>query len=180
MMIISLIGKLCSEWNWKITEKYCKILKIQKILKSGENNDDDITGRKAMQADGIGRANTQFDGQCNFLCSPPISIGYNHQQQHHQNGPKKIFIAYKSNVKWSNVHKYHVLLLPNRENLSFQAARVKRQVKRNKLNFPVFDVKRTLPEERLPEFSLFLDLIHSGFISKHFRISFRQIDIIAH
>ena len=76
MMIISLIGKLCSEWNWKITEKYCKILKIQKILKSGENNDDDITGRKAMQADGIGRANTQFDGQCNFLCSPlfPLAI----------------------------------------------------------------------------------------------------------
>ena len=75
----------------------------------------------------------------------------------------------------NNVHKYYGLLLPNRENLSFQAARVNRQVKRNKLNFPVFDVKRTLPEERLPEFSLFLDLILYEFISKYFRISFRKL-----
>ena len=70
------------------------------IAKETANNDDDIASQKAMQAVGIGRANTQFDGQCNFLCSPPISIGYNHQQQHHQNGPKKIFIAKKSHVKW--------------------------------------------------------------------------------
>ena len=46
------------------------------IVKEMANNDDDITGRKAMQAVGIGRANTQFDGQCNFLCSPlfPLAI----------------------------------------------------------------------------------------------------------
>ena len=85
-----------------VTEIYSMIFDIMALLivKETANNDDDIASQKAMQAVGIGRANTQFDGQCNFLCSPPISIGYNHQQQHHQNGPKKIFIGNKSNVKW--------------------------------------------------------------------------------
>ena len=96
--------KQCKLDNNKDTvrERYSMIFDITALLivKETANNDDDITSRKAMQASGIGRANTQFDGQCNFLCSPPISIGYNHQQQHHQNGPKKIFIADKSNVKW--------------------------------------------------------------------------------
>ena len=40
-----------------------------------DDNDDNIGG-KAMQASGIGTANTQFDSQCNFPCNPPISIGY--------------------------------------------------------------------------------------------------------
>ena len=40
-----------------------------------DDNDDNIGG-KAMQASGIGTANTQFDSQCNFPCNPPISFGY--------------------------------------------------------------------------------------------------------
>ena len=72
--------KQCKLENNKDTvrERYSMIFDIMALLivKETANNDDDITGRKAMQAVGIGRANTQFDGQCNFLCSPlfPLAI----------------------------------------------------------------------------------------------------------
>ena len=87
--------KQCKLENNKDTvrERYSMIFDIMALLivKETANNDDDIASQKAMQAVGIGRANTQFDGQCNFLCSPPISRSYNHQQP--QNGPKKTIIA---------------------------------------------------------------------------------------
>ena len=71
--------KQCKLENNKDTvrERYSMIFDIMALLIVKETaNNDDITGRKAMQADGIGRANTQFDGQCNFLCSPlfPLAI----------------------------------------------------------------------------------------------------------